>query len=321
MLTLFITSQNPQVEGTNQHQYIFNSEVSSPACASYLARYDSDSGLILLNASTAHGVTLCAEFTFCAPHDPHSFRKSLHTFIVNNSASFFSTLKPANNTPCHSLPTVFTVLQVTPGKGETIRLHLHADHNSTSLISAFHDIWHFPHNIEFVNSPDDAHLKLSIRDNQLVVSIKDMKATVYSFDHNFLIMKATPHDFTSFLQKVGSFYREHDCHTSIDTQLAKIITLEFYKLDATPSKFKDIPDSQLGALGPNLYSTEIIDFIVEEGCVYGVKLMNLSSHNLYPTLFYLDNSDLSIISGKTSHENLQQFAESMAIIPKYHQFY
>ena len=52
-----------------------------------------------------------------------------------------------------------------------------------------------------------------------------------------------------------------------------IITLEFYKLDATPLKFKDIPDSQLGALGLNLYSAEIIDFIVEEGCVYGVKLM------------------------------------------------
>ena len=54
----FIVSQNPQVEGVNQHHYIFDSKAPSPACSSYLVRYDSDSGLVLLNAGTAHGVTL-----------------------------------------------------------------------------------------------------------------------------------------------------------------------------------------------------------------------------------------------------------------------
>ena len=60
LLTSFIISQNPQVEGVNQHHYIFDSKTPSPACLSYLARYDSDSSLILLNAGTAHGITLGA---------------------------------------------------------------------------------------------------------------------------------------------------------------------------------------------------------------------------------------------------------------------
>jgi len=76
--------------------------------------------------------------------------------------------------------------------------------------------------------------------------------------------------------------------------VAKNVILEFCKLGANPSKFKDIPERQLGASGPNLYSADIIDFIVEEGSVYGVKLTNLSCRDLYPTLFYLDNNDFSI---------------------------
>jgi hypothetical protein len=131
--TSFIVSQSPQVEGVNQHRFIFDSKVPSPARPSYLARYDSDSGLVLLNAGSALGVTHGAEFTFYATYDLHPLGKPLHTFIVDNSASFFSTLKPDNDAPCHSLPTTFTVFQATPG-GETIRLYLPADHDSTCLI-------------------------------------------------------------------------------------------------------------------------------------------------------------------------------------------
>ena len=107
-------------------------------------------------------------------------------------------------------------------------------------------------------------------------------------------MKAIPHDIASFLEKAVSFYRERDHHISIDSEMVKIVNLEFYRLGANPSKFQDIPECQLGASGPNLYSADTIDFIVEEGSVYGVKLTNLSCRDLYPTLFYLDNSDFSI---------------------------
>ena len=288
--TPFIVSQNPQVEGTNLHRYIFDSKVPSPGRPSYLARYDSDSGLVLLNAGTAHGVTLGAEFAFYVTQNSHASGKALHTFIVNNSASFFSTLRPANKAAYQTFPRTFAVFQMKPGLGSAIRLYLSADDNLFCLP----DIRRLPRNVEFVNSPDDAHLELTFRDNSVVISVKDTKATVYGFDHNFPTMKATWHNLTSFLEKAGSFYRERDCHGGIDSEVAKIVSLEFYKLGAIPSKFQDISECQLGASGPNLYSGDIIDFIVEEGCFYGLKLTNFSSHDLYPTLFYLDNSDLSI---------------------------
>ena len=308
--TAFIVSQNPQVEGVNQHRYIFDSKFSSSARPSYLAQYDSDSGLVLLNAGTAHGVTLGAEFAFYAAHDSHASGKPLHTFIVNNSASFFSTLRPANDNSCQTLPTsVFAVFHAKPGLRGTIRLYLRAERNSTLVL---HEIRRLLHNVEFVNSPKDAHLQLSVRDNQMVVSVKDRKVTIYGFDHKFPIMKATPHDVASFLEKAGSFYGERDRRTNIDSEFAKLVTLEFYKLEATRSKFEDIPECQLGESGPNLHSADIIDFIVEEGCVYGIKLTNLNSCDLHPTVLYLENSDLSI-------SNVYHFSELINPLGTYYE--
>jgi hypothetical protein len=294
LLTSSIVSQNPQVEGINQHRHIFNSKVPPPPRLSCLAQYDSDSGLFLLNAGTAHGVTLGAEFAFRATQDTYPPGKPLHTFVVNNSASFFSILRPTNDASWQSLPTVFTVFQVKPGLEGTIRLYLSSSRNSPCFISVCHYIRDSPHDVEFVNSPDDAHLELTVRDNQLVFSVSDEKATIHGFDHQFPTMQVTRHNLTSFLKKAKSFYRERDRHTGLDPEVVTIVTLEFYKLGATHSKFEDIPDPQLGESGPNLYSADTIDFTVEEGCVYGVKLTNLSSRDLYPTLFYLGSNDLSI---------------------------
>ena len=181
----FFVSQNPQVEGVNQHRYIFDSKVPPPGRSAYLARYYSDSGLVILNAGTAHGVTIGAEFAFYATQDSHASGKALHTFIVKTSASFVSILSLANDASCQSLPTVFTVFQAKPGPGGTIRLHC-ADHNSACLIC--HDIRQLPHNIEFVNFRENAHLELSVRDSQIIVSVSDVKATVYCLDQKFPIM-------------------------------------------------------------------------------------------------------------------------------------
>ena len=265
-----------------------------PARPSYLARYDSEYGIFLLNAGTAHGITLGAEFAFRVAKETYPSGKPLHTFVVNNSASFFSILRLANDASWQSLPTVFTVFQVKPSLGGTIRLYLSSSHKPPCLISVCDDIRNSPHDVEFVHSSDDAHFELIVRDNQVVVSVCDRKATIYGFDHQFPTLQVTQDNLTSFLEKAGCFYRERNRHTSVDSEVVKVVTLEFYKLGATHSKFEDIPDPQLRESGPNLYSADTIDFIVEEGCVYGVKLTNLSSRDLYPTLFYLDSNDLSI---------------------------
>ena len=75
----FIVSQNPQVEGVNQHRHIFDSTVPSPAHPSYLARYDSGSGLVLLNAGTAHGITIGAEFAFYVWPTTHTHQERRFT--------------------------------------------------------------------------------------------------------------------------------------------------------------------------------------------------------------------------------------------------
>ncbi|KIM41797.1 hypothetical protein M413DRAFT_27370 [Hebeloma cylindrosporum] len=280
-----LPGQNPQIEGVNQYRYIFNSEASSSACQLYLARRDFDSDLVVLNAGTAHGVTPGAEFVIFAGNDSHPSRTPLATFIVYKSTSFFSILRPTSDVSCQSsdLPKVFTIFQEKPGQGGTLRLYLPTE----SIL--IHDIRHSVHNVEFVDSRDDAHLEITSQDNQVVVSVRDKKATACGFEHKISITRP---NLTAFLEKAECFYRERDHQADIDLGVVNFVTLEFYKLGATHSRFRNIPECHLGALGPNLYSADrkTIEFIVEEGCHYGVKLTNSCPRDLYPSVLYFDNN-------------------------------
>ena len=54
------------------------------------------------------------------------------------------------------------IFQLNLGLGGTICLYLSTNLLSPCLIAVCHDIQHLPHNIEFVNSPDNVHLELTI---------------------------------------------------------------------------------------------------------------------------------------------------------------
>jgi hypothetical protein len=47
-------------------------------------------------------------------------------------------------------------------------------------------------------------------------------------------------------------------------------------------------------VGENLNAGGIVDIVVNPDDIYGIKLVNNSALNLYPSLFFFDNSDLSI---------------------------
>jgi hypothetical protein len=46
--------------------------------------------------------------------------------------------------------------------------------------------------------------------------------------------------------------------------------------------------------GPDLNIDGVIDFIVDEKAMYGIRIVNDTAEPLYPYLFYFDNTDFSI---------------------------
>jgi hypothetical protein len=144
---------------------------------------------------------------------------------------------------------------------------------------------------QFVYSQDQAHLELCVQKNQVVITVRDTKATQQG--RYQLATMAVPRDTLGpFLQEAQASFRKRD-HCGPDTDLIRDVSVEFYKLQDMPSFFEDMFEPELWPSSSNLYGDGTIH--VEDGCFYGVKLINNGPYELYPSLFYFDSSDLSCI--------------------------
>ena len=276
-------SQSPQCEGLHQDRYLFNAKVVSPAPVSYVPRYDPSFKAIVVNAGIAHGVTDGAEFAFYAAQESNPRGKPLGTYIVDKATSFYSTMKPAGGLSISALPSGLAAFQTQIGQGSALRLY-DSGRVEEILRARGYDL----RDIQFVDSRDKAHLELVIQESHLVITVRDAKATRHG-RYQLPTMEFTWDKFGSFLYKAQSFYRELD-RSSVDIYVTKDIGVEFYRLQEMPSFFED-NEPELWPSSSNLLQAGMIHLVVEEGCSYGVKLTNNGPYDLYPSLFYFDNSD------------------------------
>jgi len=297
----YIYSQNPQCEGVHQDRQLFDAKLSSPAPIQYRARYNPYSNAVVVDAGIAHGVSDGAEFTIRVAQElnPHHDGNLLGTYIVVKATPFNSIMKPPGGLSISALssPSGIVAFQTKRGLGNPLRLFVPEpsdrltppSHRDDILRACGHD-FHF---FRFVDSRDNAHLELAAQENDVVITIRDMKTTQQG--HFILPTKKVAWDkLGPFLRKAQSFYRELD-RSSSDIDVTKDIGMEFYKLQETLSFFGDISEPGLGPSGDNLFRGGVIEMVVEAGGFYGVKLTNNGVLDLYPTLFYFDSSDLTRI--------------------------
>ena len=289
----FTFSQNPQCEGIRQDRYLFNAKVVSPTPVSYVPRYDPGFNAIVVNAGIAHGVTKGAEFAFyVAPEEPNP----LGTYVVDKATSFYSIMKPASGLPISGFPSGLVAFQTQTGQGNALRLYVpKPSHRLTSpgRIDKILRAWGRDlRNVKFVDSRHKAHLELSIQENHVVITVRDTKATQHVY-YQLPTIEVTWDKLGSFLHKAQSFYRELD-RSSVDIDVTKDICVEFYQLQQASSFFED-NEPELWPCSSNLLHDGMIHLVVKEGCSYGVKLTNTGPYNLYPSLFYFDNSDFTRI--------------------------
>ena len=175
-------SQNPQCEGVHQDRYLFNSQVSFPAPILYVPRHDPDFNAVVIDAGIAHDVTYGAEFAFYVAEEPNSRGKLFGTFVVYKATPFYSMMRPAGGLaiPAMPLPTGLVAFQTKLGQGTTLRLYVcdspdpfAPSHRDLILGACEHDV----HHIQFVDSRDKAHLELTVQKDQVVITVRDMRAT------------------------------------------------------------------------------------------------------------------------------------------------
>lgn len=191
------------------------------------------------------------------------------------------------------------VARLAPGTFKGLRVFVPKDDRFRDMFTKirlqYSDQYSLP-NITLVDHQDseEAHIQalMGTDTNAVTLKLLDCRVTKYGADRYF----TQSLDTTNFayvadvFSRISHYYHELNSTHSTDPDIAEDITLEFYKLDDHhASDWRQFrPD------GPNLYQNGVVDFEVDEGAPYGLKLINRSARDLYPYVFYFNTNNLSI---------------------------
>ena len=253
----------------------------------------------ILQAGTAHGIAIKAEFT--AYSDPDTLLNPLGTFVVERLWPFESHMRPP--TSSSSLPSQGAfAIQTKAGKVEPFRLYIPPKDN---FRPRFHSIQASNtadlQGVILVNKPGEAHLKVCTNslDDRLTFMHMDESVTRHGMNLVRDGVESDPVIVGGALETAARYFRELN-RTTGSHDIADIIEVEFYKLDVPKFRVVGRPMLQrLKPVGPNLCRhNKVIDFVVEDSDTantpYGFKIINKVEDDFYVNAFYFDNTDFRI---------------------------
>ncbi|PPQ91585.1 hypothetical protein CVT25_012528 [Psilocybe cyanescens] len=289
-----ISQQNPQCEGFNKHRFLFNTRFSRTLRPHYKIEFKepdqtSSAGKVttvrrlILDAGSAHGITIGAHFSIYSQKDA-SYENIGETAIVESLNAFSAVMQHA---PGLRLLQPCVAVQIKPGQQEYLRLFIPRQDKFRGIFTEHSNKLQ---NVTLVDEENmtSAHLEASMGNTgEVTFQLQDRRVTRHGFNRRYPSFELT--DIVRVLSGIACYYRELD-HVNIDSNIIKKIDVEFYKLnDSNELDWRNfVPE------GENLFHNGVIDFEVEEGAPYGLKLVNKSGCDLYPYLFFFNNNNLSI---------------------------
>lgn len=148
-------------------------------------------------------------------------------------------------------------------------------------------------NIVLVDSPHHAHIEIAEENGMAVFLIRDERITQYGLTRLCDGVELTVEDIIPVLKAAAHYYWKIN-RTNANPDISTKIEVDFYRLEDLSLDTDSFGASELVPSGSSLYHNNMVEFVVEEDCPYGLKLTNNGPYDLYPYMFYFDNSDLSI---------------------------
>ncbi|KAF8970617.1 caspase domain-containing protein [Flammula alnicola] len=282
-----ISNQNPQCEGVNQNRFIFNKMVLPHQRAPISVR--SEQGNFILEAGTAQGINIGAEFTIYASKEDVARENLMGVLVVDAKylESYSATMKVPPGAPNIFLPQPGVAVQTQAGHRPDLRLFIRPDPQQ-SLISLVRETRHDFPNVTIVEKEEDAQISIEMLNGKVTLRIVEQKLTRYNFARQIDGIDPTLEGLSPILKTAAHYYWQLN-RTNDSPEVMNSIQVKFYKLR------EDEVSEDLIPVGDNLCVDNEIDFIVEEDQPYGVKLINTNkSRDFFPSLFCFDCSDLSI---------------------------
>ena len=277
---------------------MFNSKAPSQGRVLFDVRLDGTE--YVMDAGAAHGITDGAEFAVYKDKDSASITSPpLCTLIVLQASAFTSTMTLPSGAPQFALHKPGVALQTKAGAEGDLCLHVAMGKKLTSVFEAVvREMQHTSSNRTRILLVDkhNADIDIGLEDNRIIFNILNPLVTQYGLiripfsvnpevDDIYPVIRAQAH-YNWHLRRANN--------TTNEVPLYDKIHIEFTKLKQLDDEFDDDFNPVIQPDGENLNIAGVVDIIVDEDAKYGIRVTNDSGLDLYPALFFFDNSDLSI---------------------------
>jgi hypothetical protein len=188
------------------------------------------------------------------------------------------------------------------GEEEDLRLHIELNDRLNPVFGALaQDLVHMGSNQRKISlvDKDKAELDITFDGDQVVFNILNPQVTQYGLMQMPFRRNPTYNDVFPVIHASAHYYR-HLRLNNASKSLQNQIELVFTRLEEAEETDEDL-NTIHKPVGSNLNVAGVVDLIIDPNDdpddprdLYGIKIVNNSNFDLYPSLFYFDNSDLSI---------------------------
>ena len=239
-----------------------------------------------MEAGAAHGITDGAQF--CLYKDRESKVTQLGIIVACQTGPFTTTLDIISDGS--HLPEEGYVLQTRVGIEERLRLHVYTK-APPSLIET---LQRTASQFFLLVEKEKAELSFSLEEQEGVVfNILDSFVATLGLTRMPFHIEPNAHAIANVINAAAHFYFYLRQKSNMQALHGKIDVI-FTEVVQSKEEYDDYLQPVIQPIGPNLNRENIIDLQVQSDKMYGLKITNNSDMALYPSLFFFDNSDLSI---------------------------
>ena len=289
-------NQNPQCEGENKTRILFNGKaaVRDPK-AFKLTKKD---GTTTVSAGSVHGVIVGTEFAVQDVDVTPPSRNDLGILVAISVDINSSVLDHPPGADAFDVSHGATVL-VSDWKNDALTLKVAVEMEAEdelaralfpppdpTQLSQVERI--LKNKFVKVHARTDADIAVkrdSVEDNNLIIDRLDALIPTYTNPTTQFNTMGKLDNFPSIFDAIAQFNYHLSNHNS-SHPLDQLVSLELYRLNAVR-----VPDKTIG----NLFVDNDVRLLREAGAQYGLAIINRSTHDLFPYLFYFDPSDYSIM--------------------------
>lgn len=249
-----------------------------------------------MKAGAAHGITKGATFAIYRDRDSVATEAPLGILTASDSPDPFSTILSG---PEFGIGKRAFALQTGAGAEEDLLVHIAMDPKLESVFRALADEMKENQSgqrqIRAVNEDEIGivHLDIALEDSKIIFNILNPLVTEHGLKRMPFQVNPTVNEVRPVLRAAAHFYW-HLHRTGKDAILQEKVKIEFTRLTEDRQDYDDTLRPTKVPQGPNLIQEGVVDLVVKKGDMYGIKLTNTSGRSLYASVFFFDNSNLSI---------------------------